>query len=443
MMKLSPVSLPFAMIVVLALAYTPNLVLAQHRGHGSHGSSRGGSHGGGHSHAGGGGHSFHGGGFHGGGGSRARSYYNGSHKGGQTHASGSGRSSRGNGAFHGSSPSHGSSGGHYIGGNSRGRMPAGPTQRSNGVPKTALTFGHSTGPSSSRQSGTRGSSIGDGQWHSFGSRENSSTTAARGPSTAISDGQWHSFGGHGNSSATAARGTSNSWQGGATRTWNGQGHQMFANKFGSPAFARSAAPSWSSSSGLTGSNPRFGERSSRSTGSAISTSRVVSNIDHSQFGNSATNRFSFLKSPFGSHVSRFERPEFGGRHEFRGGASHFGFRQESSFGGDAFSFFPNLLGLALAFGSFGSRGFGFPGLGLLGLGLNLLQSGIGDFGGDSGYGGDGDYGSYGGYVGNGGYAVGALYGACVGSGWTPVPVTPYYLTPGVVSYPIQYFTCLQ
>jgi hypothetical protein len=146
------------------------------------------------------------------------------------------------------------------------------------------------------------------------------------------------------------------------------------------------------------------------------------------------NRFSFSNSRFGSHVPRFERPEFGGHHEFRGGESNFGFGRESSFGGDAFSFFPDLLGLALAFGSFGSRGFGLPGFGLPGLALNLLESG---FGGDSGY---GDYGGGSGF--DGGYAGSAGYGACVGSSWTPSPVPPYW-APAVIPYPAQILTCPQ
>ena len=90
------------------------------------------------------------------------------------------------------------------------------------------------------------------------------------------------------------------------------------------------------------------------------------------------------------------------------------FAQESSFGGDAFSFFPDLLGLALAFGSFGSRGFG-----LLGLGLNLLGSG---FGSDGGYGGGfGGYGYSGGYVACNGFGG---YVACGGPVWTPGLLPP-------------------
>jgi hypothetical protein len=175
---------------------------------------------------------------------------------------------------------------------------------------------------------------------------------------------------------------------------------------------------------------------------------VLSNIDHTRFGNSATNRFSFSNSRFGSHTSRFERPEFGGRHEFRGGESNFGFERESSFGGDAFSFFPDLLGLALAFGSFGARGFGlpglgFPGFGLLGLGLNLLESGFGGNGGYGDYGGgSGGDGGYGGYAFERSYGGPAAYGACVGSIWTPAPISPFR-GPALIPYPAQILACPQ
>lgn len=157
-------------------------------------------------------------------------------------------------------------------------------------------------------------------------------------------------------------------------------------------------------------------------------------MDHSRFGNSATNQFSFSNSRFGSHVQRFERPEFGDRHEFRSGESNFGFGRESSFGADAFSFFSDLLDLALAFGSFGARGFGLPGFGLPGLALNLLESGFSDFGNGSGYG--GSYGGDGSYSGSGGYDT---YGGCI---WTPGPVSPYW-NPGVIPYPAPIFTCYQ
>jgi hypothetical protein len=435
-MKFSPVSLLFASIIALALACTPNPALAQHKGShgggshgggshggGSHGggSHGGGSHGGGRSHASGGGHSSHGGGgLHGGG----------SHGSGRSHASGGGRS------FHGGG-SHGSGGGHSVGRSSHSGVPAGPQQRGGGSHGKAPALNHSTRPSSSRGSGAHTPTVSSGQWHSFGNRGNSSFTAARGPSTSVGDGQWHSFASRGNSSVTTPRGPSNSWQGGAVRSWNGQGHQMPGNNLGSTAFSRSAASARTSNRALTGSDRRFVEPSRRTTGSAISTSRVVSNIDHSRFGISGTNRFSFSNSQFGSHVPRFERPEFGGHHEFRGGESNFGFGRESSFGGDAFSFFPDLLGLALAFGSFGSRGFGLPGLA-----LNLLESGFGSNGGYGSYdGGSGGYGGYaGGYGGDGGFDGG--YGDCVSSGWNPGPVSAYW-GPGVIPYPAESLTCLR
>jgi len=433
MMKFSPVSLLFASTLALALACLPSPTLAQHKGShgggshggGSHGggSHGGGSHGGGHFHSGGGGHISRGGGGSHGGSSRG---------GGRSHIGGGGRSSRGSSGSHSSSGAHGGGGGHYAGGNSRGGVPARPTPRSGGARNATPAFDRRGGPASSRPSGTRGASVGDGQWHSFGSRGNSSVATARGPSTSAGDGQWHSFRSRGDSAATAARGPSSTWQGGAAKSWNGQGHQTSPNRFGSGAFAHGEAPRGTPNRGLPGSGARFSEHSSRTTGSAISSSRVVSNIDHSRFGNSATNQFSFSNSRFGSHVARFERREFGDRHEFRGGESNFGFGQESSFGGDAFSFFPDLLGLALAFGSFGARGFGIPGFGLPGLALNLLESGFGDFGNGSGYG--GGFGGDSSYDGSGGYYA---YGVCP---WTPGPISLYW-GPGVMAYPADNLAC--
>lgn len=455
MIKFSLLNLLFASIVALALACTPNQVQAQHRGRGSHGGSRGGSsHVGSHSHGSGGARASHGGGkFHGGGGSRGSV---------RSHTGGGKASSHGGGAFHGSGSSRSGRGGHPVGRNSQSGVTAGPSPRGGRAPGLAPAFHHPADPSSSRAFGANGS--GNSQWHSFGSRGNASFAAARAPSTSIGDGQWHSFGGRGNasfgtarglssstadgqwhsfasrgnSSFTTARGPSSSWQGSATRNWGGQVHQMPGNNFGSAAFSRSAAPKWSSNRAMTGSNRRFTEPPSRTTGSAISTRRVLSNIDHSRFGNSATDRFSFSNSRFGSHVPRFERPELGGRHEFRGGGSNIGFGRESSFSGEAFSFFPDLLGLALAFGSFGARGFGLPGFGLPGLALNLLESGFGSIGsyggGSGGYGGYAD--GYGGDVGYGGYDT---YGGC---SWTPSPISPFW-GPGVIPYQAENVTCPQ
>jgi hypothetical protein len=133
---------------------------------------------------------------------------------------------------------------------------------------------------------------------------------------------------------------------------------------------------------------------------------VLSNFEHTRFGNSPAGRSSFSNSRFGLSPSRFETPAFGRRHQFGGGESFFG--QESSFGGDAFSIIPDLLGLALTIGSFGSRGFG-----LLGLGLDLLGS---SFGGSADSGG---FGSFGG---------------------TPAPVSPYW-GPGMIYYPPANLIC--
>jgi hypothetical protein len=426
MMKFSPVSLLFASLVALVVACSPNSMLAQHHGKGSHGSGShgrshsGGSHSSGHGHASGGkihgGGNSHGGGFHGssrGSGSRGR---------GRSHAS------RGGGSFLGGR-SQGSGSGHFSARSSRSSAPVGPSERVGGSHGTALAPNHLAHPPSSRGSGAHGPTAGDGQWHSFTNRGNFSVTRARGPSSPVGDGQWHSFENRGNSSVTAGRGPTSTWQGGAAKSWNGQRHQTSPNSFGSPAFEHSAAPRRASNPTTTASNRRFAELPRRTTGSAISANRVVSNIDHSRFGNSATDRISFSNSRFGSHVPRFERPEFGERHEFRSSESRFGFGRESSYGGDAFSFFPDLLGLALAFGSFGARGFGLPGLA-----LNLLESGFGDFANGSGYGG--------GYGGNSSYDDSAGYDAYGGCISTPGAVSSYSGL-GVIPYPADNLTCPQ
>jgi hypothetical protein len=433
MRRFSTVSLLFASIVTLAGA--PNPTFGQHGGRGSHGGSHGGgSHGGGHPHASGGGHSshgrrgFNGGGSHGSGRSHASGggrsshggggyYGGGSRGGGHSPAGGGGRGSRGGGGFQGGEGSHGSGGGHSVGRSPRSGIRAGPQQGGSGSPRPANEFNHSAHPSSSRAFGAHGSTVGDGQWHSFGSGGSSSFATARGPSPTVGDGQWHSFGNHGSPSVKAGGGPSSSWQGGAARSWNGQGRQMPANNSGPAAFSRSATPTWASNRGSTGSDRRLAEPSPKTTGSAISTSRVLSNIENARFSNSGVSRFSSSNSRFGSHVPQFETPALGGRHQFRGGETSFG--RESSFGRDAFSFVPDLLGLALAFGTFGSRGFG-----LFGLGLNLLGSGFDGFGGNGGYGGSGGYGP-----------------DCV-SGWTPGLVSPYW-GPGVITYPLEDLTCVQ
>ena len=394
MMRFSPVSLLFTCVAALVLNCTSNPALAQHRGKGSNGGSHGsGSHGGssrsgGRSHSGGGGHIFHGGGGSQRGDSHARGHF---------HSSSGGSRFRGGTGFHAGGGSHGSGSAHIFGRNFRSGVPAGPPQRGGGSPGTASALDHRAGSSSSNAFGAHGSANSDGQWHSFGSRGNSSVTIARGPSPSVGDGQWHSFGSRGNSSVTTARDPSSSWRAGETRSWGGQGHQMPGNNLNSAKFSRSTPPTGASNRGITQSDRRFTEPSPIVTGSTISTSRALSNFENYRFSNSSANRSSFSNSRLGSHVSLFLGPKFGGRHQFLSGERSFG--RESSFGGDTFSFFPNLLGLALAFGSFGSRGFG-----LLGLGLNLLNSG---FGGDNGYArngvGSGGYGDYGGYGALGGY----------------------------------------
>ena len=308
MSKFSPASLVFASLFSLALSCAPNPAFAQHGGRGSHGGSHGGSshgggsHGGGHFHGGGGGHSSHaGGGFHGGS----------SHGSGHFHAGGGGHSSRSSGGFR--------SGGNSKIRNSRSAMSGGHSQKSAGSRVTAPNFNHSSRLSSSRVLEAHDSSAHYSGWRSFGNRSNSSAIAARGSSTFASDAQWHSFGNRGNSSFTAARGSLNSWQGGGERSWNAPSRQMPANNSGFSSFSRNAAPMWGSSRGFAGSDRRFAEPASRASGSAISASRVLANMERTRFGNSAARWPSFSNDRLGSNFSGFESPEFGGRHRFGGG----------------------------------------------------------------------------------------------------------------------------
>jgi hypothetical protein len=470
MMKLSAVSLLIASSVTLVFVCTANPALGQHRGGGSHGGSHGGgSHGGG-SHSGGshGGGRFHGGG--GGGGSRSRGGIHGSgghHGGSASRGDGGGHNSKAGGLFSsGGNKRNAPSGGSLRGSSSyRGSAPSseyrgspspeyrrspsngwsnGTGGRSNtyaGRPSGAPAFNSRSfsGDQGIGSAGANGSGFaavpfgaraGTNTW--AGSRARNSgpaESASRGSASpaARADGQWHSFGNRGNFSPAAPRGPSSTWQGGATRSWNGQDHQLSANKLGSASSSRSSAPSWASNRGIAGSERRSAESSPRTSGSAISPGSVLSNIESSRFSNSRASRFSFSNSRLGPSSSRFEGAVFGDRHQFRGGETSFG--RESSFGGDLFSFVPELLGLALAFGSFGTRGFGLPGIGLPGFGLpglalNLLESGLGSGGGYGGYGGSGGYDSYG------------------GPAWTPGLAIPYW-PPAVISYPAVNLTCLR
>jgi hypothetical protein len=111
----------------------------------------------------------------------------------------------------------------------------------------------------------------------------------------------------------------------------------------------------------------------------------LSNFGNSRFDNSAFGHSSFSNSRTGSSVPRFGGSRFGGAQQFDWGATSF--HRETSFGGDDFSFFPNLFGLALDLGGFGLRGLGMLGSGLGGFGvrsLDLLGSRWGGFSLDAG-----------------------------------------------------------
>ena len=203
--------------------------------------------------------------------------------------------------------------------------------------------------------------------------------------------------------------------------------------------------SWAGSNrGMAFSGRTFAQL--RTMESAISPGRVLSNFEDSRFRNSASSRFSFSNSRLGSRGSQFESSAFGRRDQFRDSRYRFrdggaGFGRESSFGGDDFSFVPDLLSLALGFGNLALRGPGLlgPGLlgpGLLGLGLNLLDSVFADFGGSGGSGSYGSYPASGEYRGPGGYGAIGGYGGTMGS------ASPYW-GPGVISCPVENLTCFR
>jgi hypothetical protein len=107
------------------------------------------------------------------------------------------------------------------------------------------------------------------------------------------------------------------------------------------------------------------QRTSRST-SLLDRNREMPNFGNSRFGNSSFGHSSALHGRNGSSVRHFGGSRFGGARQFESAGTSF--NSESSFGGDEFSFIPDLFGLALNLGGFGLRG------------LGLLGSGLGEFG---------------------------------------------------------------
>ena len=407
MKNASLVSILFAILVAVGLASTANPAMGQHHGRGSHG---GGSHSGG----------FHGGGFHGG--SHGHSFRGMGHfnRGGHAHGFGGGHGSYGGGSrrnFLSSRGFHGSGG--RRGENIAGRNFEGGTYagRASSRASAATPFGHSRRTFSSdafRNSG----SVANRQWRSFGNSGYAFFGSLRGASASVGDGQWQSFGNRGNFASTTARGWSNSWQGSASRTWDGQSDSRPASGAGWSTFSRSGAGG--SDFNRMRDSRAFAEVSPSGRGSAISSGRVLSNFG-TRFSHSPAGRYSLADSRFGSRSWSSDRAEFGNRRGFHEGERSFGGGELWSNGnGDEFSFFPDLLGLALGLGNFALRGFN-----LFGEGLNLLGSA---FGSDTGY---GNYGGYGGFGGSGAYG-----GYDVGFNVVSPPLSPYWV-PTVVPYALE------
>jgi hypothetical protein len=174
--------------------------------------------------------------------------------------------------------------------------------------------------------------------------------------------------------------------GSVSRTWSGQGESSWASaprltssfNPNRPPTAGSVSRTWSGqgeSSWASAPRSKF----------SFYPNRGLSNFRNSRFDNFASSRSSFSNSRAGSRVPRFEHSRFGAAHQFDWGATSF--HRETSFGGDEFSFFPNLFGLALDLRGFGLRGLGMLGSGLAGFGvggLDLLGSGFGGFSLDAG-----------------------------------------------------------
>jgi hypothetical protein len=237
-------------------------------------------------------------------------------------------------------------------------------------------------------------SRGGGGFHSGGSRHYSGNSLRRGLSAAprhISGGSFRRSGG------PASRPSSNSAYFGSRRVGSNGPHSIngAAGRRLSTYFGRAIAAGTHASSmkfnpnrpptATTGSRSWSGQGQSywgttpRST-SSFNSNRGLSNFGNSRFGHSGFGHSSFSNSRTRPRVPQFGSPRFGGARQFDWGATSF--NRETSFGGDDFSFIPDLFDLALDLGGFGLRGFGLLGPGLTGFGLrglDLLGAGLGGF----------------------------------------------------------------
>ena len=316
-MSTSAVSkLLFTSILTLAFSGAPNSAFARHHG----GGSRGGSHGG-------------------------RSH-------GSSH-------SRGGGGF------HFGGGGHSSGKSFRSGRSATPRQMGSG---------------SSRKSGVWGSRANNNSaLHGrLGSYSNSprSTSGAAGRSLGAPFGRTFASGTHtpgmsfdsNRPSNTAS--TSRNWSRPNQSSWASAPRSASSFNPNRPPSATSPSRSWS------GQNQFSWKNASRSTPS-VEQHRRRSSFENSRFGNSGIGHSSFSHSRSRSSARRHGNSQFDGAHPFDWGAASF--NRETSFGGNDFSFFPDLFGLALDLGGFGLRSLSLLGTGLNAfgpLGINLLGSAL-------------------------------------------------------------------
>jgi hypothetical protein len=354
-------NLLFTAIATIALACAPSLAFAQHHGRGSRGgggSHSRGSRGSGHSHFGGGG------GFHRG---------SGGHNGGKSFARGgavaprqmSGRSYK---QFGGSAPRTNSNfalAGSRSVGSIGSRSLNGMTGQRSGA-----HFARAVAP------GT----------HAVGMSFNSN----RPPNATSTSRSWS---GQGQSSWANAPRSLSSFNSNrppnatSSRSWPGQGQSSRVSTPRSPSSFNSNRPPNGTSASRNW--PGRGQSSWASTTrlpSSLDPNHGLSNFGNSRFGNSAFAHSSLFNprsrsnSRARSSVSRFAPLRFGDAHPFDLGATSFS--GVPSFGGDEFSFVPDLFGLALDMGGLGLRGLSLLGSGLTGIGLqslDLLGSGLGGF----------------------------------------------------------------
>jgi hypothetical protein len=387
-------SLFLSLIVVFALACAPNAVFGQHGRRGSRGGSHGGGgfHIGGRSHGGGGGNFRGGRGFRGGsgghygGGSSRRTQSAPWHMGGSSFAR-SGRSASrpygysanvGGRGVRSSAPWHSFTSTPRAAPNTfapranfgPNRPPLARTPYASwphqsrslwtNTPKSSLSFDSNRPPSA--RSPSRNWPLQDRRFVEATSARPVSSFGSNRPPTAI--------GPHG------------SWPRQSLSSRAKTPASTFSLHSNRPPSARPASTTWS------GGNRSFSGNASRPP-SSFHVNRGLSNFRNTRFGDSRSGSSSFADARFGSYGSSIGRSRFAGRHQLDRGGTPFG--REASFGGNDFSFVPDLFGWALGLGTLAVSGldllgpgltaFGLRGVGFLGWGL--LNSVSGESSGDA------------------------------------------------------------